>query len=331
MTNINEEGKVCEIYQKQNTQLVSDVKDKALDDYIYNNTYTEDSVFERDLFEAENETEIRDEMPMKIKGLTTDNINSVRLLDDFLDDNGTLIEHFDSFEFEEFNDTVYDNYNLEEMGNDFLRDINGSNMSVEITDEFYTDSNNLRRLASSNYPYYGQNIINQLKDVYEKSFAGLTMRTYIETINYPHNGQVTVNTVCVFGSIKKTLKSQTTYSNNHIILKNKNTMTYDLVKFLEDQITNANTYKINSELQLYSAYPYELKRSKPYSYDTLYDDYYNGLLDKLNQQDMALNRVYPNMYQYIVNSKNNIVNMCLKNKNKIKDDLNKTFNVIIKT
>ena len=57
--------------------------------------------------------------PMNIKGLESDNVNSVKLLDDFTDDNGTIIEHFDSFEFEEFNDTVYDNYTLKAMGNDY--------------------------------------------------------------------------------------------------------------------------------------------------------------------------------------------------------------------
>ena len=91
---------------------------------------------------------------------------------------------------------------------------NGSNISIEITDEFYEDSNRLRLLTSSNYPYYGQNIINNVKDVYEKSFAGITMKTYTETIIYPNNGINEANTISIFGSIKKTINSKKTFTNN---------------------------------------------------------------------------------------------------------------------
>ena len=323
LTNIDEEGKVNEIYQKQNTKFNSGFKDESLDVYIYNNTYNDDSSFNKELFTSENETEAMDEeSPMKIKSLNSDNINLVKLLDDFSDDNGTLIAHFDSFDFEEMNDTFYENIVLQEMIND---NFNGSNTSIEITDEFYEENNALRRLASSNYPYYGQKIANTVKDVYQKSFAGITMRTYTETIIYPHDGTIVANTISIFGSIKKTISSQTTYTNNHIIIKNKNTMTYELVEFLKNRKTNATTYKSNAELTLAASYPSILKQPKPYSYDTLLDDYYK----ELTEPDKVLNENYQNIYQYIINSKNNIISICNNTENSITDELNIYANQIM--
>jgi len=327
LTNIDEEGKVNGIYQKQNTQFNSGIKDESLDVYIYNNTYNDDSAFNREIFTTENETEAMDEeSPMKIKRLNSDNINSVKLVDDFSDDNGTLIAHFDSFDFEEMNDTFYESIVLKEMNDD---NFNASNTSIEITDEFYEENNTLRRLASSNYPYYGQKIVSNVKDVYEKSFAGITMRTYTETIIYPHDGKIVANTMSIFGNIRKTINSKTTYTNNHIIIKNKNTMTYDLVEFLKNRKLNATNYKSSAESIFKTSYPSKLKQPKPYSYDTLLDDYYKELTDKINEQDKLLNENYQKIYQYIINSKNNIISICNNNENSITDEFNIYTNQIM--
>ena len=130
LTKVNEDGIVSSISQSQKTELVSGIPDPNIDDYIYNNTYSEDSLFEKDDFLTENETEYHTKKnEMQLKGLNIENSNSVNLLDKFFDDNGTLIEHFINVEYEAMNNTVYQNYLLEKMGDNFTSSINGSNMT----------------------------------------------------------------------------------------------------------------------------------------------------------------------------------------------------------
>jgi hypothetical protein len=171
------------------------------------------------------------------------------------------------------------------MGGDYLND---SNTSYQITDEYYENNTRLRHLANSDYPYYGQKIMSTVKDVYSKSFAGITMGTYVETIVYPHNGQTIVNTISIFGSIKKTLNSQTSYTNSHIITKNKNTMAYDLINFIQNKRTEAEDYRRYAEQRLINSYPSILKEPKPYNYETLFDDFYNGILDYVQEESMTM-------------------------------------------
>jgi Cft2 family RNA processing exonuclease len=66
-------------------------------------------------------------------------------VDDFFDD-GTVVEYFDDNNFEEFNETVFNNYNLELMGDNYLND---SNTSYQIRDEYYENNTRLRHLADS--------------------------------------------------------------------------------------------------------------------------------------------------------------------------------------
>ena len=67
-----------------------------------------------------------------MKGLNIENSNSINLLEDFLEDNGALIEHFDIVDYEVFDEVVYENYLLEKMGDNFTVAINGSNMSLSL-------------------------------------------------------------------------------------------------------------------------------------------------------------------------------------------------------
>ena len=322
LTNIDANGNVNEVNLAQKSEFVSGVKDEELDEYIYGNTYDEDTAFEKEHFTAENETEMIDESSdLKIQGLENDNTNSVKLADDNFDD-GTIIEYFDSTNFEEFNDTVYDNFNLESMGNDYLND---SNESYQITDEYYENNTSLRRLANSDYPYYGQKIMSTVKEVYSKSFAGITMRTYVETIVYPHNGQTLVNTKSIFGSVQKTLNSQTSYTNSHIITKNKNTMAYDLINFLLNKRSEAENYKSNSERRLINSYlPLIsiLKLSKPYEYETLFDDFYNGILDYTNTQINLLHENYQDIMNFLINNEKYVEGICSNNEKMINTEFN---------
>ena len=273
LTNMDENGKVIAIYQNQNSQFVSGVRDPELDDYIYNNTYNENSYFNKETFLAENETEIlTEENPITLKNMNIENHNYIIFLDEFSDDNGKLTEYFNNTIYEEYNEIVSINYALKEMESDYLNKIYRANVSISVTDIIEKDDNNLRELDSDIYPYFGEKIINYVKDVLEKHFLGVTMRTYTETSIYPNTGITLIETISIFGNVKNTIHTQRMYSNNHIILKNKNMMANDLINFLDELIKQINnkTSQIEDE---YSNFHELLSKDKPYTYDTLIDEY----------------------------------------------------------
>ena len=323
LTSLNEEGRVSSIYQKQNTYLESGIRDKELDEYVSNQTYNEDSFFDKDDITLDNETDVISESnQIQIKTLDSENSNSVNLVDDFTDDNGTLIEYFKSYDYEEYNDTVYQNYLLEEMGPNYLERINGSNLSISITDQYEVDDNSLRHLASSDYPYYSQKVLSTQKDIYEKQFLGLTMKTYTLTQVYPHNGQTVVETINIFGSSKKVFQSQTTYTNNHIIIKNRNEMSFQLCLFIDELKTKINNYNNMLTKKIYSNFHSILEQKKPYSYDILFDDF----VKELENEKSNMNELILNANNYIINSENKVIDICKNNENIIKDELSKIYN-----
>jgi len=243
-TNINEKGMVSSIYESQSTELVSNVKDDAQDKYIKDNTYA-NTTFDEEIFEIDNETELQDNISIKITSMNTNNTNLVNLMDDLSDDNGTLIEYLSSIEYEEFNDSIYENYLLEEMGTDYLDSLNESNSSMTIED-FDDNTNSLRELLTlSNYPYYGQDITSSLKDLYKKEILGMTIRKYVVTTIYPQNGRTLLENVFVVGSKKMSISRKYTYSNNHILIKNSNTLTNQFVVYLYNINLKSEQFKKN--------------------------------------------------------------------------------------
>ena len=281
-TNINEKGIVSSIYESQNTQLVSGVKDEAQDRYIkekaYNNTF-----FEEDTFKIENETELQGEQSIYLNNMDSNNTNIINLIDDFTDENGTFIEYFSDTEYEIYNESVYEKYLLENMGTDYLDAINvSSNLSVSITDEYEVSTDSLRYLESNDndYPFYGQEIARNVKDVYSKEILGLTMKTYIETTYYPHNGKTVSETLYVIGSQKSTISKQTTISNSYILARNKNHMTNELMYSLQN-----------------------IKKYVKTEFDSIFNDNFNpfenNYEEKLAQIDNSFNNL-TNMFEYII-------------------------------
>ena len=314
LTKVNEDGIVSSISQSQKTELVSGIPDPNIDDYIYNNTYSEDSLFEKDDFLTENETEYHTKKnEMQLKGLNIENSNSVNLLDKFFDDNGTLIEHFINVEYEAMNNTVYQNYLLEKMGDNFTSSINGSNMTFTMINISEIE-NGLRRLVSSDYPYYGQKIINNVKDVHEKSVLGITSRTYMETTIYPHNGITKLENINILGSKKNSLTCQYVYSNNHIIIKNKNILANEFCKFIDTERQKLIEYDNNILTEIKSSYEQYFKDNpKNYSYDNLFD---NFIVEVANKADEIYNKFLNNIenfYEYSKSSENEIQNSSLVN------------------
>ena len=321
LTQMDDDGKVLSIYQNQKSIFVTGVRDPELDYYIFNKTYNENSYFKKETFLAENETDIiNEENPIRLKKMNINNHNFIIFLDEFSDDHGKLTEYFNNTIYEEYNETLSTNYAFEEMGSDYLDNINGSNVSISIMEVKEENSNNLRNLDSNVYPFYGEKIVNNVKDVYEKHFLGITLRNYIETSIYPDSGITLVETIFIFGNIKNTLYSQKSYSNNHIIIKNKNTMSNEVVNFIDElikQISN-ETSKIEDE---YSNIHNFLSKDKPYinTYDTLIDGYATQFEVNTN----ALNKQSSKYLKYINRADIDASNSILKLENTIKSECEK--------
>ena len=211
-TNINDEGVVSSIYESQNTELLSNVKNEAQDRYIKDNAYA-NTTFDEEIFKIENETEMQGNISIKIKSMNSNNTNLVNLMDDLSDDNGTLIEYFSSIEYEKMNDSILENYLLEEMGTKYLDGLNSSNLSI-IVEDYEDKTNSLRELFPFPIFYYGQMITVNIKDVYVKELLGLTIKKYIKTSNYPHNGKTFIENYLVIGDIQYCFSRSQINTNN---------------------------------------------------------------------------------------------------------------------
>ena len=175
-TNVNDKGMVRSIYQSRNTELMSGYKDEVQDSYVKDNAYI-NSTFGKDIFEIENETEKLGEIPFNMESMSSNNTNLIDLVDDLTDDNGTIIEYFSSIEYEKYDNNVYEEYLYGKMGTKFLDDFNSTNISIS-TEEYEENTNSLRNLESD-YPYFGQVIINNIKDIVNKVSLGINFRKYV--------------------------------------------------------------------------------------------------------------------------------------------------------
>ena len=273
-TNINDKGMVRSIYQSRNTELMSGYKDEVQDSYVKDNAYI-NSTFGKDIFEIENETEKLGEIPFNMESMSSNNTNLIDLVDDLTDDNGTIIEYFSSIEYEKYDNNVYEEYLYGKMGTKFLDDFNSTNISIS-TEEYDENANSLRNLESD-YPYFGQVIINNIKDIVNKDYLGINFCKYVETKIFPHNGTTLTYNIMIFGSQKKVFSEETTITNNHIITRNKNFMTTNLIISLQKSKIDYMYYEI-IEKNIFQASDRAInliysKNSELESYEYIYYDF----------------------------------------------------------
>ena len=304
-TNITSDGLVNSIKQVDNAVLTNETKDEIADNYIYKEVYDENSLFQKDDFEFE---DIEDTEPpnntLGLTGMELDSINSIDLLSDFMDDNGTLIEYFSSVEYIEFNESAYEDYLLTQMGGEFLEHLNATNYTVmdievkerEIIELANESSSTLRNLDDSERPYYGQKKLSNIKYILDTSLLGLSIKKYTETINYPHNGKILVQTIFSIGALKYTVDKQEQYSNNHILIKNTNCLGNDLIELISDKLSDKilndeflNTLKSSSNI-LYSIFV-------PQHYSDIFEGFKEFAKNKSNIYE-TFNFVYNSIMQY---------------------------------
>ena len=322
-TNINDKGMVKSIYQSRNTELMSGYKDEVQDNYIEDNAYI-NTTFGKDIFEIENETEKLDEIPFNMESMSSNNTNLIDLIDDLTDDNGTIIEYFSSIEYEKFYNNVFEEYIYGEMGTKFLDDFNSTNISIS-TDEYDENSNTLRNLESD-YPYFGQNIVENIKDIVKKDYLGIIFRKYIETKVFPHNGTTLTTSIMVLGSQKQTFSQEITITNNHIITRNKNTMTNELISSLKNNNFQNIFYDIyNSEL-LDIGWKFEkMIPLKNYYFEEI-EYIFQGYFDKFLKAEYTRINNVKRCRDFSIGYSSDVLHLSADKVNYLKDNIFGTFN-----
>ena len=319
-TNINDEGVVSSIYESQYTELLSNVKNEAQDRYIKDNAYA-NTTFDEEIFKIENETEMQGNISIKIKSMNSNNTNLVNLMDDLSDDNGTLIEYFSSIEYEKMNDSILENYLLEEMGTKYLDGLNSSNLSI-IVEDYEDKTNSLRELAFAPLFYYGQMYTVNIKDVYAKELLGLIIKKYIKTSNYPHNGKTFIENYLVIGDIQYRFSISEINTNNHILIRNKNSMTNQFIIFLYNINLKDEQFK-NNVTELYNKFTTNINDlgMKFNSLNTSFDwlklmfgfssdefselliDNFNLMEETISSLDNTCNELYDNIIKHLYEAK----------------------------
>ena len=130
------------------------------------------------------------------------------------------------------------------------------------------------------------------------------------------------------------MRKETSYTNNHIILKNKNTMTYDPTNFLQNKKTEVENYRSDIERRLMNSYPSILKQPRPYNFEILFDDFYKGLLVYIQEyrqvQIDLINENYPDIMNYLTNEEKYVKAICNNNDNMIMNELNELITILKK-
>ena len=298
-TNINDKGIVSSIYQSRNTKLMSGYKDEVQDNYVKDNAYI-NTTFDEGMFEIENETKKQEELSFKIENMSSNNTNLIDLIDDLTDDNGTIIEYFSSIKYEKYDNSVFEKYILEEMGTQFLDEYNSSNVSIS-TEEYDENTNSLRNLYSV-YPYYGQDIIKNIQDIYKKDFLGAVFHKYVETTQYPHNGSTITEIVLIIGSEKNIFSRETTFTNSHIITRNKNIMTNELILSLRKSNSASLFNVIKDEFYSYENKDQEFigkQIGKFNNFEYLFDDLLSRFYSASEFNNEQLGEIHDIIFGYI--------------------------------
>ena len=240
-TNLSDEGLVTSIKENSQALFVNGTGDGAEDELIYNSLYSEDSQFKKEDMQFENETTPSGDLGFK--NLSLDTVNSIEFLYDYMDENGSLIEYFSNVEYEEYNDSIYENELLNEIGKEYLDSINASNRTIiSIEDSIVNETARLRNLLMR-YPYYGQYISNNVQTIYNETVLGLEIKAYSVTYVYPDDGRYISNDILLAGLFKIKVHGNVSYSNNHIIIKNLNCLGNDLIELINEDIEYLKEYK----------------------------------------------------------------------------------------
>ena len=299
-TNITNDGLVNSIQQVDNVELVNETKDTTRDDYIYNDVYNEDSLFKKEDFELE-EIDDTENSTIGLTGMDLDSVNSINLLSSFMDDNSTLYEYFSNIEYMEFNETVYEDYLLTEMGGGILENLNATNytvmdIEVEEREEIKTANESFTTLRHLESSYYGQKKLSNIKYIYDKSLLGFSIQTYLEINSYPNNGQTKVKTIFNMGSLQYILDKLTSYSNNHILIKNTNCLGNDLIELIFAKISNKTlSDKFLNSLKSFSNDIYSI--FVPQKYSNVFEGFVEFSKNRSNIYE-TFNFVYNNIMEY---------------------------------
>ena len=227
-----------------------------------------------------------------------DSINQANLTRYFTNDkiSKILFRYFDTFTYELFNETFYDEYIFSSIEEKIIKENDPDNNIVSVPAEEVNEENNVRRMEGSGNTYYGmKNIINQ-KNLYKYNLLGLKMQKQIYNEMKPSTGITESYFIMTFGNINKKIKASEQQSNLHIILDRKNKMIFHLMQLLDtsnsdlkQRTKNTSEIIINLENQL-------LEMIKEYDFTDMYRDCLADINSKLGE---FTGDIFANLFQLV--------------------------------
>lgn len=306
-TNIDNEGTIKTISKKEQTLFINET-DEHQKNYIYSSYRSEDNIFTEDFIDSNNETVIRTDFGYK--NISYESDSTTDFLFYFSDDNLNLMEYFGNYEYEEYNESVYEKYVLKQMGENFMEGINSTNYSIISEEETIINDTEttLRNLEENRFPYYGEKPTNHIEVIFDVDVIGLQIQYYTETNSYPDNGQTVTENVLMLGDLVLTLSTDTTYTNNYITTRQINHLGYDFINLINNKIASHKIYEENEMNSVMTELNNNLSNIfTQYNNESFTDEFFEAVKDA-----KTLYEVYNMVYEDIIKLNQNLTGITEK-------------------
>ena len=213
-----------------------------------------------------------------------DSINQANLTRYFTNDkiSKILFRYFDTFTYELFNETFYDEYIFSSIEDKIIKENDPDNNIVSVPAEEVNEENNIRRMEGSGNTYYGmKNTVNE-KDLYKYNLLGLKMQKKIYNEMIPSTGITESYFVMTFGNINKKIKASEQKSNMHIILDRKNQMIFNLMQLLDTSNSDLKQKNKKTSEIILNLEDNLLEMIKEYDFTDMFRDCLADVNSKLN-------------------------------------------------
>ena len=274
---IDEKGMLVFIEESENVTIIQPTNESFSqltkeEEKLKSEIYNENNFVERN----DDEDFIGKNITFNLSKIKTENYNNISLYKNIIDEEfaANIFKYFDKLSYKQYNKTD-DNENKFRILKDFKEDFLNENKAID-SSEIEVEHSKLpskivkKRNLQSSGSYYGMKNIENEKILFKYNLIGLILEGIVVSKIDVSNGKCTSYLKLTFGFISLKFKFKTMQTNQHIISKNSNQMTYNLMGLL--YYSNEDLIKRN---QIYSDFIINLEKNVSKLYEKYYD--YSGL------------------------------------------------------
>ena len=222
-------------------------------------------------------------MDFGIEGMNVTVNKHLNLIDNFSKNEvlKALYEYFDSLQFKVFDEEHYNEYIVSLIEDKIKKEYNSTNnFSIENVES--DEIERIRRLDIEKNTYYGMKKMINVKDLYNYNLLGLKMQQQLYNELDPKTGLSNSYFIMTFGNINRKIKSSPQQSNLHIIIKNKNQMTYNLIQLLYQSNLDLKQRNKNISEIILNLEDNLLEKIRLYDYSDIYRECIQEVYSKLD-------------------------------------------------